>query len=148
MQNDKAISVLNNLIETCKDGEQGFRTAAENLKNQQTKSLFLQYAQQRAEMVRELQAEVRAHGGDPESTGTVAGSAHRGWMNLKAAIAGGDDSIIAEAERGEDFAKKAFDDALTQGLPPTTLAIVREHARRVHEAHDRVRAMEKAAARH
>ena len=29
MNNDKAISTLNNLIETCKDGEQGFRTAAE-----------------------------------------------------------------------------------------------------------------------
>ena len=31
MSNDKAISVLNNLIETCKDGEQGFKTAAEGL---------------------------------------------------------------------------------------------------------------------
>src|ERR687898_1356205 len=108
MDNTNVISVLNNLIETCKDSEQGFATAAENLKDQQTKSLFLQYAQQRAEMVRELQAEVRANGGDPESTGTVAGSAHRGWMNLKAAIAGGDDSIIAEAERGEDSAKNVF----------------------------------------
>ena len=29
MNNDKAISVLNNLIETCKDGEYGFKTAAE-----------------------------------------------------------------------------------------------------------------------
>ena len=147
MKNDNAIPVLNSLIETCKDGEQGFRTAAENLKDQQTKSLFLEYAQQRAEMARELQTEVRTLGGDPESAGSVAGSAHRGWMNLKAAIAGGDDSIIAEAERGEDVAKKAFDDALAQGLPPTTLAIVREQAKRVHAAHDRVRAIEKAAAR-
>lgn len=147
MDNDKVISVLNNLIATCKDGEQGFRTAAENLKDQQTKSLFVQYSQQRAEMARELQAEVRTLGADPESAGSVAGSAHRGWMNLKAAIAGGDDSIIAEAERGEDTAKNAFDDALTEGLPPTTLAIVRDHAKRVHAAHDRVRAMEKATKR-
>jgi len=147
MDNGNVISVLNNLIQTCKDGEQGFRTAAENLKNQQTKSLFLKYAQERAEMVQELQAEVRAHGGDPESTGSIAGSTHRGWMNLKAAVAGGDDSIIAEAERGEDVAKKAYDEALAEGLPPMTLAIVRRQTKRVHDAHDSVRAMEKAAAK-
>ena len=29
MSNDKTITTLNNLIETCKDGENGFRTAAE-----------------------------------------------------------------------------------------------------------------------
>ena len=40
MQNDKAISVLNNLIETAKDGEQGFKTAAEGLTDAQTKALF------------------------------------------------------------------------------------------------------------
>jgi uncharacterized protein (TIGR02284 family) len=148
MDNGNIVSVLNNLIQTCKDGEQGFRTAAENLKNQQTKALFSGYAQERAEMAQELQAEVRAHGGAPESTGSIAGSTHRGWMNLKAAVAGGDDSIIAEAERGEDVAKKAYDDALAKGLPPMTLAIVRKQAKRVHDAHDQVRALEKATARH
>ena len=148
MDNDNVISVLNRLIQTCKDGEQGFRTAAENLKNPQAKSLFSSYAQQRAEMAQELQAEVRAQGGDPESAGSIAGATHRGWMNLKAAVAGGDDSIIAEAERGEDVAKKAYNDALAEGLPPMTLAIVRRQAKRVQDAHDQVRAMEKAAARH
>jgi len=66
MQNDNAISTLNDLIETCKDGELGFRTAAEGLKSPDTKAKFLEYSRQRAEMVRELQAEVRRLGGDPE----------------------------------------------------------------------------------
>lgn len=147
MDNGNVISVLNNLIQTCKDGEQGFRTAAENLKNSQTKSQFLRYAQERADMVAALQAEVRAHGGNPEEAGSLAGSTHRGWMNLKAAVAGGDDSIVAEAERGEDIAKKAYDDALGAGLPPMTLAVVRRQAARVHDVHDQVRAMEKAGAK-
>ncbi len=148
MDDQTAISTLNNLIETCKDGEQGFRTAAESLKDQQAKSLFLQYSEQRAQMARELQQEVRVLGGDPEKAGSVAGSAHRGWMNIKSAITGGNDaSIIAEAERGEDVAKKAYEDALNQGLPPTTLAIVRHQATQIREAHDRVRAMEKAGTR-
>lgn len=148
MDNNKLISVLDDLIQTCKDGEQGFRTAAESLTDPTTKSSFLQFAQERAQMARELQDEVRAQGGDPERSGSVAGSAHRGWMNLKAALTSGDERIIAEAERGEDVAKKTFDEALTKGLPPTTLAVVRRHADRVHQVHDRVRAMEKAGTKH
>jgi len=37
MQNDNAISTLNNLIETCRDGENGFKTAAEGLKGPELK---------------------------------------------------------------------------------------------------------------
>ena len=57
MNNDKAISVLNNLIETCKDGEYGFKTAAEGVSDTDTRSLFQQFSQQRAGMARELQGE-------------------------------------------------------------------------------------------
>jgi len=147
MDNGNVISVLNHLIETCRDGEQGFRTAAEHVKDEQVKSLFLSYAQQRAGMIRELESEVRAHGGTPETAGSVAATAHRGWMNIKSAVAAGDGSIIAEAERGEDYAKAAYEKALNAGLPPTTLAVVRQQAEAVREAHDRVRDLEKAGAK-
>lgn len=144
MDNTNAISTLNTLIETCKDGEQGFRTAADAVKDQQTKSLFAEYAAQRAEMARELQQEVRTLGGDPERSGSVAGSAHRGWMNIKSAVTRDDASIVAEAERGEDAARKAYEDAFAEGgLPPTTAAVVRRQAERVRAAHDRVRSLEK-----
>ena len=44
-------------------------------------------------------------GGRPEEGGSVSGAVHRGWMNIKDAVAGHDDkAIIAEAERGEDVA--------------------------------------------
>lgn len=148
MDNDKVISTLNNLIETCKDGEQGFRTAAEGLRDVQTKTIFQEYARQRAQMAFELQAEVRRLGGDPEKAGSVSGSMHRGWINIKSAVTGKDDSsIIAEAERGEDVAKSAYESALKETLPPQTQTIVRRQAGEVREAHDRVRAMERATAR-
>lgn len=147
MDNGNAIATLNNLIQTCKDGEQGFRTAAEGVKDGQTRSMFLEFAQQRADMARELQQEVRTLGGDPEKSGSVSGTAHRGWMNIKSAVTGDDLSIIAEAERGEDIAVKAYEEALGSGLPPTTLAVVRLQATRVREAHDRVRDLEKSGAR-
>ena len=140
MQNDNAISTLNNLIETCKDGENGFRTAAEGLKSPEIKAKFLEYARQRAEMVRELQGVVRTLGGDPETTGSVTASMHRGWMDIKSAITGKDDNaILAEAERGEDVAVAAYQNALKESLPVTAQTIVQQQAARVRQAHDTVR---------
>ncbi|CAN5757299.1 PA2169 family four-helix-bundle protein [soil metagenome] len=140
MQNDNAISVLNNLIETCKDGELGFKTAAEGLKSAAIKAKFLEYSRQRGEMVRELQSEVRVLGGDPEKSGSMSGSLHRGWLDIKSAITGKDDhAILAEAERGEDVAKSAFENALKETLPGTAQTVVHQQAAKVRQAHDAVR---------
>jgi uncharacterized protein (TIGR02284 family) len=148
METEKVISTLNRLIETVKDGENGFRTAVDGLTDPNVKALFQQYSRQRAEMARQLQAEVRRLGSDPEKAGSMAGAAHRGWINIKSIVTGKDDAaIIAEAERGEDSAKRTFDEALGEPLPPQTLALVRELAMKVHDAHDRVRALEQATAR-
>jgi len=145
MDNDKAISTLNGLIETCKDGERGFSTAADGLTDPQTKSSFLTYSRERAQMAHELQGEVRRLGGDPDKSGSMTGSLHRGWINIKSVVSGKDDgSIIAEAERGEDAAKKAYEEALRAGLTGTTLALVQQQSARVHATHDSVRVLEKA----
>ena len=148
MDNDKAIATLNDLIETCKDGEEGFRTAAEGITDPQVKALFNEYSRQRAQMSRELQDEVRRLGGSPEKSGSVSASLHRGWINIKSAVTGKDpQAIIAEAERGEDVAKAAFESALKQPLPASVQTLVQRQASQVRAAHDRVRAMEKTAAR-
>ncbi len=147
MDNDKAISTLNSLIEILKDGEEGFKTAAAGLTDPQTKTVFQQFSRERGQMAQELQAEVRKLGGDPEKAGSMSGSVHRGWINIKSAVTGKSDaSIVAEAERGEDIAKKAFEDAGKAGLPASASAVVHQQAVRVREAHDRVRAMERATA--
>jgi uncharacterized protein (TIGR02284 family) len=140
MQNDKAISVLNNLIETCKDGEQGFKTAADAVKDASLKSKFLEYSRQRSQMTGELQAEVRRLGGNPETSGSVSGSLHRGWFDIKSAITGKDDhAILTEAERGEDVAKNVYEQALTEALPPAAQTIVQQQATKVRQAHDAVK---------
>ncbi len=147
MDNDKVIATLNGLIETCKDGEYGFNAAADGLADTQVKSLFQQFSRQRGDMARELQSEVRRLGGDPEKSGSVAGAAHRGWINIKSVVTGKDDSsIIAEAERGEDSAKRMYEEALAEVLPTQTLALLREQSMKVHSTHDRVRSLERVAA--
>jgi uncharacterized protein (TIGR02284 family) len=148
MEHDKAVATLNSLIETCRDGERGFRTAAEGITDPEVRRLFEQYAQQRGRFVRELQQAVAALGGTPETSGSVSGSVHRGWMNIKSLVTGQDEqAIIAEAERGEDVAKAAFESAAREQMPPDPRALIARMAAQVREAHDRVRALEKISGR-
>lgn len=138
--NKDAISTLNSLIETCKDSEQGFKDAADGLKSADIKTRFLEYSRERAQMAAELQAEVRSLGGDPDKGGSMSGSVHRGWVNLKAAITGQDDhAIVSEAERGEDVAKEAYEAALKTTLPASAQTLVQQQAAKVRRVHDAVR---------
>src|SRR3954454_1075840 len=88
MSNDDVVSRLNNLIETCRDGQQGFKEAAERVESSDLKTLFYEFSQQRAEFAGVLQELVRSMGGDPENSGSTAGALHRGWIDLKSAITG------------------------------------------------------------
>ena len=134
------ISVLNDLIETCKDGEQGFTTAAERAKDSSLKSLFSKYASQRAGYVQELQSVVRELGGDPATSGHVAATLHRGWINLKEALSKDEDkAIVNECESGEDAAMKNYKDALSKSLPANVLSLVQKQFSGVQEAHGVVR---------
>ncbi len=144
--NDNAISTLNNLIETCKDGQNGFQTAADGVKNSELKTLFHTYAQQRAQFSGELQNEVRRLGGDPEKSGSVAATLHRGWINIKSTVTGEDEgAVIAECERGEDSAVSNYQDALKENLPANVRSVVERQFAQVKEAHDRIRDLEKAS---
>ncbi|HEX8735625.1 MAG TPA: PA2169 family four-helix-bundle protein [Pyrinomonadaceae bacterium] len=146
MANDSVISTLNNLIKTCKDGQEGFQQAAEGVQDSSLKSLFYEYSQQRAQFVGELQGLVREMGGEPETSSSLAGAVHRGWINIKSAVTGQDDAaILNECERGEDVAKAAYKDALTADLPSNVASVIQTQATQVQQAHDRIRGLRDSA---
>src|SRR5207248_3901662 len=107
-QQKETISTINDLIETLKDGQEGFRQAAEAVEDLKLKSVFNEYSLQRARFAGELQSQAVALGeSKPEDSSSAAGAMHRAWINLKSAIAKRDDhAILAECERGEDSADR------------------------------------------
>ena len=144
--NDDVISTLNNLIETCKDGQDGFQTAAEGVQNSNLKSSFYEFGQQRARYVGELQTLVRELGGDPETTGSTSATLHRGWINIKSLVTGQDDeAILNEAERGEDVAKDQYKKALEMSLPANVTTVIQKQYQEVQAAHDKVKALRDSA---
>ena len=146
ISNDDVISTLNGLIETCKDGQEGFKQAAEGVERSDLKSLFYEFSQQRAQFAGELQSVVQTLGGDPENSGSVAGAIHRGWINIKSAVTGKDEAaILNECERGEDSAKNAYKNALEESLPAYVLETIETQYQAILSAHDRVKALRDAA---
>jgi uncharacterized protein (TIGR02284 family) len=136
----RTLKTLNDLIEVLKDGEQGFTTAATDVKVADLSLVFTRYAVQRAEFAAELQARVLALGADVETSGSIAGSIHRGWINLKSALSSNDPhAVLAEAERGEDTAVAAYRKALDQDLDSSTRDVLGRQYADVKAAHDHVK---------
>jgi uncharacterized protein (TIGR02284 family) len=136
----RIMSVVNELIETSRDGEKGFTRAAEEVTEPKLKSLLLKRAQYCGTAARELEAQVTALGGKVDSGGSVSGAMHRGWVNVKAAVTGHDTAaILAETERGEDYAKKVYAEALEEELPAGLRQLIERQYQGVIANHDDVR---------
>ncbi len=137
-----AVDTLNNLIQTCRDGERGFRAAAERVDDPDARALFADYSSERREFASQLQEEVRRLGGSPRHGDSIAGELRRTWMEIKDDVGRDDRLLIAEAERGEDVAVARYQQALDGDLPPSSRILVERQYRQVQHAHDRVRALE------
>ena len=140
-QNKQSISTLNSLIETLKDGQEGFKQAADGVVDLQLKSLFNEYSRQRARFANALQTQAQSLGeSKPERSSSAEGALHRAWINLKSAVTRGNDhAILSECERGEDSAVKEYEKALNDDFSPSLREIVSSQYSEVKNAHDRIR---------
>jgi uncharacterized protein (TIGR02284 family) len=146
-QQKEIISTINSLIETLKDGQEGFKQAAEAVKDTTLKSLFNEFSLQRAKFAGELQSEVINLGeADPEKDSSTSGALHRAWINIKSAVTSGDDhAILAECERGEDSAVSEYREALEEEVSTPVRGIIERQYREVKQAHDRIKGLRDAA---
>lgn len=136
---EDTIGELNDLIQICKDGEQGYQTAAETVNNTELETMFRGYAKQRAAFVRELEAEVERLGGQSSESGNVGAAIHRGWMNLKATLSGGDPgAAIGACESGDESALAAYDRVANTDITGKVRALVEKQLQQVKETHTRL----------
>lgn len=143
---DNTVDVLNDLIETSKDGEAGFRSCAKSVKNLELRSVFNERALECAAAADELQTLVVGLGGEPEDDTSVAGDLHRRWIDLKALVTGQDDkAILDECERGEDVAKKAYAEALENELPLNVRELIQRQYADVLRNHEQIKVLRNRA---
>ena len=142
LDNDDVVDVLNELLETSRNGEYGFRTSAEHADSADVKALLSRRATDCASAAAELEQTIRQYGGDPADGGTMAGAMHRGWVAVKTALSTMDDkAVLQECERGEDSAVASYRKALKKPLPATVRDLVSRQASGAQRNHDEVKAM-------
>jgi uncharacterized protein (TIGR02284 family) len=146
MDENNAISVVENLIETNKDGQKGYQDAAQHVKRSDLKTYFNEQSLERARFVGELDAELARLGKpDKKVSGSASAAMHRAWIDTKVALGGGDKTILESVEKGEDDAKDTYNKALTGSLPGNLMEIVRRQAASVQRAHDKVKMLRDSA---
>ena len=138
--NERAVKVLNSLIETTLDSANGYRDAADATDNPEFKTMFAARSAKRLELTRQLQQEVRSFGGKPEDDQSVLGKVHNKFTELKAKVTGSSDkSVIDEVERGEDVIKAKFEKAKEQeDLPPSARQVVTTAYASIRADHDEI----------
>jgi uncharacterized protein (TIGR02284 family) len=142
-KNEHVIDALEELIEICRDGQNGYRDGSEHAKNPQLKSLLSEVSLERAKFAGDLENEAIRYGkSDVDRSGTTLGAIHRGWTDLKAALGGGDDAILGSMETGDKYAKDYYDRYIRDNsLPDELLGIIRNQAQAIVGTLDRIRAL-------
>lgn len=142
----KAAQLLNRLIALNIASEKGFNVAAENVKNRGLQVMFKTYAQERAQFARTLRAIVEASDVEPVQGSGMLAAAHRGWINIKAAMTIGQSAtenvVLAEVVRGERVAVRRYEDALQQPQGAEVRETVARQHERVREVSERAQELQ------
>lgn len=124
------------------DSRDGFDYAAERIDDDSpaVAEKFRRWSDERARFAEQLDGVLRSAGEEAQEDGSWAASLHRTWMNIRDMLSDKLDmyAVVAEAERGEDVIKHAYEDA-GQTLTGSVLAVINEQYGSIKQAHDAVR---------
>jgi uncharacterized protein (TIGR02284 family) len=117
---ENIVDTLQELTEFVNDRKVGYERAVKESKNPEFQSYYRKLSNQSADFSNELNSYIRSYGGDSERDTTIKGKFFRQWMDVKAAFTGSDENAIIDSNiYGEEWALKAYDDALRSAtLPP------------------------------
>jgi len=125
------------VIQSLIDGQEGFKTLGEDLKDETLRHYFLTESLKRASFRGELETILHQEGlHDVKESGTISGMILRTWGDLKSTLGAGDHSLLATAEEGEDAAKSAYEDALSTELPFPVRQLLITQSTHVQQVHD------------
>lgn len=135
---------LNNLLEKTYDAEKGFKKAAENIDHASLKSYFNNKAQERYNFGKELKQEIRSFNQDVDKGGSLTGTAHRAWMDVKSVFSANDEeSMLNEAIRGEKAAIAEYNDVLNEmSLPTSTKSLLQSQKSTINNGLAKINALE------
>ncbi len=124
---------LNDLLENTYDAEKGFKNAADNVEDGNLKRYFAGKAQERYDFGHALKSEIKQFGQKVEKGDSLAGKAHRSWMDLKSLFSSdNEEAMLEESIKGEKKAIEAYDEILKEtSLPSSTEALLQQQRNKI-----------------
>ncbi len=142
------VDALQGLVEKNHDAEKGFKKAMEDVKHASLKTFLSRQAVQRNRFVTELEYELRQLDAQPkEDDGSISGSIHRAWIDLKAAVTGHDaENVLEECIRGEKASVKEYDEVLKNHTLPLNISnVVTKQRDEINNTLNRIKTLEDLA---
>ena len=137
--------VTRDLIETLRDGEEGFAKVADKLEGSDTPQIgetMRRLSNQRAQFRIELDELAKAYDDDVDESGSTVAALHRGWIDLKDALTGSSPAhVLKAAETGEEHAVSEYDKALDADVSDGLRAVVVRQRNDIVAARDEVKAL-------
>ncbi|WP_426058961.1 ferritin-like domain-containing protein [Hymenobacter sp. B1770] len=139
-------ALLNELVETLKDGQKGYADAMTDVDDARLKDTFKNYSAQRSEYITEIEDQMFKLNLKPDESGSVTATVHRAWIDLKAALTSkNNNAVLNECERGEEYAVKAYQTALkAQDLPSPIKSVIEKQYQGVQEALNTIKSLKTA----
>jgi uncharacterized protein (TIGR02284 family) len=147
MNTENMITTLNKLVQTARDGVEGYRQALNDVDNDMFEPIFRDYMQQRERFIGELTQKINDLNGTVDDSPSWLGTLHRGWLDIKSAFTdGGEEAVLDECERGEQVAIDNYNEALNnETWPEEVSSLIRNQMEEIRSALDRVRTLRQAA---
>ena len=144
---EKISNKLNELLTKNYDAEAGYKLASENVKDNTLKEYFNRRAKERYDFGHQIKNEIKVYGETPDKGTSLAGDAHRLWMNVKSTLSNdNEEAILEETIRGEKNAIDEYNNILEEpNLPPTTESILNNQLNTIKSALEEVKAFETMA---
>lgn len=140
----ETINALQSIIEKNYDAEKGYKKAMQDAKNPALKGFLQQQAAKRSRYATAIDQELRLLGEQPKESGSVTGSLHRAWIDIKSTIAGNtDEAVLEEVIRGEKASVTDYQDALNKpNLAPQVSNVLQTQLNDIQSTLNKVRRLE------
>jgi len=147
MDNEKTISVLNDLLNITNDRIAGFAKVADKVWENYSdlRPAYDNMVAESWDMKQDLVDFITSKGGNPDDTTSVSGAFHRAWIDVKNTFASDkDESTLENVVFGEKAAIDAYQDALDSGnLCPESTAVVSNQLQQLKASYSKFKVLEK-----
>ena len=136
--------VTSDIVETLKDGEKGYASAAERIAGEDASiaERLQEFSRRRGAFASELEQMAAAYGDRIEEDGSMAAAVHRGWLTLKDAVSGDSAKAVLDAcESGDNHAVSEYEKALDKDISPDLRAVLDRQLAEIRQTRETVSAL-------